>query len=98
MEPCLAGPPKAEALLPGDGEDAEKMAISFFLGMAYQRLNRAEEAKAKYQQGLRQMERAFGGLDRYQPGKGEWGDWAWCQAIRREAEALLVGSESDKKP
>jgi len=28
--------------------------------MAYQQLNRAEEAKAKYPQGLRQLEKAFG--------------------------------------
>ena len=66
----------------------------FFLGMAYQRLNRAEQAKAKYQQGLRQMEKVFGGLDRYQPGKGDWFDWPLCQAVRREAEAVLKGDKA----
>ena len=66
--------------------------------MAYQRLNRAEEAKVKYQQGLRLMEKAFGGLDRYQPGKGDWSGWAWCQLVRREAEAVLSAKDPGKKP
>jgi hypothetical protein len=82
------------------GEDAppEKAVNYFFLSMAYQRLNRPEEAKAKYQEGLRQMETVFGGLDRYQVGKGWWLYWPWCQVARREAEAVLAGKESGKKP
>jgi WD40 repeat protein/Flp pilus assembly protein TadD len=85
---------KAESLLhvQGEPEDADKVVNFFFLGMAYQRLNRADEAKAKYQQGLRQMEKTFGGLDQYQPGKGEWFDWPRCQVVRREAEAVLKGN------
>jgi len=66
--------------------------------MAYQRLGKAVEAKAKYQQGLRHMEMVFGGLDQYQPGKGEWFDWSWCQVVRREAEAVLRGNGAGKKP
>ena len=66
--------------------------------MAYQRLGKAVEAKAKYQQGLRHMEMVFGGLGKYQPGKGEWFDWSWCQVVRREAEAVLRGNGAGKKP
>ena len=98
MEPALEGLLKAETMFHGEDEDAEKVVISFFLGMAYQRLNRAEEAKVKYQQGLRLMEKAFGGLDRYQPGKGDWSGWAWCQLVRREAEAVLSAKDPGKKP
>jgi WD40 repeat protein/serine/threonine protein kinase len=92
---------KAESMLHGQGEfeDANKVVNFFFLSMTYQRLNRAEEAKAKYQQGIRQMEKVFGGLDQYQPGKGwEWSHWPWCQVVRREAEAVLSGNEPGKKP
>jgi WD40 repeat protein/serine/threonine protein kinase len=89
---------KAEALWQGELLEAEKIVISFFLSMAYQRLTRPDEAKAKYQQGLRQMERAFGGRDNYQPGRGDWFDWAWCQVVRREAEAQLRGNERGKQP
>jgi WD40 repeat protein/tetratricopeptide (TPR) repeat protein len=91
---------KTESLLHGEAEvmDAERVVNSFFLGMAYRRLNRPEEAKAKYQQGVRQMEKTFGGLDQYQPGKGEWFDWAWCQVVRREAEAVRSGTGPGKKP
>ena len=35
------------------------------------------------------MEKVFGGLDKYQPGKGAWFDWPLCQVVRREAGALL---------
>jgi WD40 repeat protein len=89
---------KAEVLLHGEDADAEKIVNFFFLSMAYQRLNRAEEAKAKYQEGLRHMEKVFGGVDQFQAGKGEWFDWPWCQVVRREAEALLRGNEAGKKP
>jgi len=97
MEQAVKWLLKAEALLHGEDEDAEKVVNFFFISMAYQRLNRAEEAKAKYQQGARHMEKVFGGLDKYQPGKGEWFDWPWCQVVRREAEALLSGNEAKKK-
>jgi hypothetical protein len=83
---------KAEAMFHGEDEDAEKTVLSFYLSMAYHRLNRAAEAKAKYQQGIGHRERVFGGLDQYQPGKGDWFDWSWCQVVRREAEAVLKGS------
>jgi WD40 repeat protein/serine/threonine protein kinase len=98
MEQALQGLLKAESLLHGEDEDGEKVVNYFFLSMAYQRLKRAEEAQAKYQQGLRHMEKVFGGLDNYQPGKREWFDWPWCQVIRREAEALLSGNKTGKKP
>jgi WD40 repeat protein len=100
-EPALEWLRKAEAMLHGEGEpeDANKVVNFFFLSMAYQRLNRADEAKAKYQEGLRQMEKSFGGPDQYQPGKGwHWFDWPLCQAVRREAEARLSGKEPGKKP
>jgi tetratricopeptide (TPR) repeat protein len=95
MEQAVEWLRKAEQLLHGAGEpeEAYKVVNLFFLSMAYQRLNRAEEAKAKYQDGLRQMEKTFGGLDKYQPGKGwEWYNWPWCQVVRREAEARLKGN------
>jgi hypothetical protein len=98
MEQALEWLKKAESLLHGESADAEKIVNSLFLSMAYHRLGRAEEAKANYQQGLRHMEMAFGGLDRYQPGKGDWFDWPWCQVVRREAEAVLGGNEAGKKP
>jgi WD40 repeat protein/Flp pilus assembly protein TadD len=101
MEQAVEWLRKAESLLHGEGEpeDASKVVNFFFLGMTYQRLNRTEEAKAKYQQGTRQMKKMFGGLDQYQPGKSwYWSDWPWCQAVRREAEALLSGNEAGKKP
>jgi WD40 repeat protein len=85
---------KAEAMLHREDEDAERIVNFFFLGMAYQRLNRAEQAKAKYQQGLRHMEKVFGGLNSYQPGKGNWYDWPLCQALRREAEAVPKGNKA----
>jgi len=44
------------------------------------------------------MEKVFGGLDQYQPGKGDWFDWPWCQAVRRESEAVLSGHQGGKKP
>jgi eukaryotic-like serine/threonine-protein kinase len=100
MEQALEWLRKAESLLTAEREfeDANKVVNFFFLGMAYQRLGRAEEAKPKYQQGLRHMEKVFGGLDQYQPGKGEWFDWTWCQVVRREAEAVLSGNDAGKKP
>jgi eukaryotic-like serine/threonine-protein kinase len=98
MEQALEWLLKAESLLHGENEDAEKIVNFFFLGMAYQRLNRVEEAKAKYQQGLRHMEKVFGGLDRYQPGKGDWFDWPWCQVVRREAEAVLGNARPLENP
>jgi tetratricopeptide (TPR) repeat protein len=101
MELALEWLLKAEALLHGQEgpEDANKVVNFFFLSMTYQRLHRPEEAKAKYQQGLRQMEKMFGGLDQYQPGKSwYWSDWPWCQVVRREAEAVLSGNGAEKKP
>jgi WD40 repeat protein/tetratricopeptide (TPR) repeat protein len=95
MERAVEWLRKAESHLHGAAgpDEANKVVTFFFLSMAYQRLNRAEEAKAKYQQGLRQMEKTFGGLDQYQPGKGwDWYDWPMCQVVRREAEALLKGN------
>jgi WD40 repeat protein len=92
MEQALEWLLKAESLWQGDESEAERVVNCFFLSMAYQRLKRAGEAKAKYQQGLRHMEKVFGGRDRYQPGKGEWYYWPWCQVVRREAEALLKGN------
>jgi WD40 repeat protein len=94
MEQAVEWLRKAESLRHAEGgpEDANEVVNFFFLSMAYQRLNRAEEAKAKYQQGLRHMEKVFGGLDQYQPGKGwDWSHWAWCQVVRREAEVLIKG-------
>jgi tetratricopeptide (TPR) repeat protein len=88
----------AEALIRKEQEDAEIAVNLFFLSMAYQRLNRPEEARARYQQGLRQMEKTFGGLDNFQAGKGDWMDWPWCQVVRREAEALLSGTGAGRKP
>jgi tetratricopeptide (TPR) repeat protein len=82
---------KAEPLLHEEVFEGEKVVNFFFQSMAYQRLNRPEEAKAKYQQALRNMEKTFGGLDKYQAGKGDWSDWPWCQVVRREAEAVLKG-------
>jgi WD40 repeat protein/serine/threonine protein kinase len=72
--------------------------LHFFLSMAYQRLNRADEAKSANQQALRYMEREFGSLDRYQPGKGRWFGWLYCQVIRREAEAVLNGGKPAANP
>jgi hypothetical protein len=95
MEEAVEWLRKAEALLHVAGADgeAEKVANFFFLSMAYHRLTRTEEAKAKYQEGLRHMEKTFGGLDQYQPGKGwDWSDWPLCQVVRREAEAVLKGN------
>jgi len=98
MDQALEWLLKAEALWNRYQASAGEIATFFFLSMTYHRLNRAEEAKAKYQRGLRLMEQYFGGLDQYQPGKGEWYQWLWCQVIRREAEALLGGNEPGKKP
>jgi hypothetical protein len=89
MEQALEWLLRAESLWQGDETEPERVVNCFFLSMAYQRLRRAEVAKAKYQQGLRHMEKVFGGLEEYQPGKGEWYYWPWCQVVRREAEALL---------
>jgi eukaryotic-like serine/threonine-protein kinase len=100
MEQAVEWLHKAEALLHAAGadHDASKIINFFFLSMAYQRLNRAEAAKAKYQEGLRQMEKTFGGLDQYQPGKGwDWYDWPWCQLVRREAEGLINGRAAAPK-
>jgi WD40 repeat protein/tetratricopeptide (TPR) repeat protein len=97
-EPALKWLLKSEARWRAENEDAEKVVNFFFLSMTYQRLNRADEAKAKYQEALRQMEKTFGGLDQYQAGKGDWFDWSWCQVVRRGAEALLSGNEAEKKP
>jgi tetratricopeptide (TPR) repeat protein len=98
MEQALKWLLKAESLLHGESEDAEEIVNLFFASTAYHRLKRAEEAKAKYQQGLRHMEKVFGGLDEYQASTGDWFDWLWCQVVRREAEALLSGNEAGKKP
>jgi WD40 repeat protein/serine/threonine protein kinase len=86
---------KADALV---WEQERKPAVDFFLAMAYQRLDQAEKAKAAYQQGLRIVETEFGSLDRYQPGKGWWYAWPYCQVLRREAEAVLNGRKPAKKP
>jgi WD40 repeat protein len=77
---------KVEPSTPGNVADA---ADNFFLCMAYQRLNRGEEAKAMYEQGLRHLEMLFGALNEYVPGKQPWYDWTRCQIFRREAETVL---------
>src|SRR5262249_30462561 len=76
---------KAEPL----AESPLKAALHFMLSMAYQRLNRPEEAKAAYQQALRDVELEYGTPDRYQPEKGAWTHWLHSQVLRREAEAVL---------
>jgi tetratricopeptide (TPR) repeat protein len=87
MEQAVEWLRKADALV---AERDHKAVIHFFLAMAYQRLNQAGEAKETYQQALRLVETEFGSLDRYQPGKGRWFAWPYCQVIRREAEAVLA--------
>jgi tetratricopeptide (TPR) repeat protein len=89
FEQAIAWLRKAAPLLRSD-RNQERLVNDFFLGMAYQRMNRTEDAKAAYQRGLELMEQLFGGLDQYQPGRGEWYAWPRCQVIRREAEALIV--------
>jgi WD40 repeat protein/serine/threonine protein kinase/tetratricopeptide (TPR) repeat protein len=91
LEQAVAWLRKAEPM-PGDAY--QQAVTQFVLSMAYRRLNRAAEAKAAYQQALRHMEKEFGGLDRFQPGKGRWFAWPYCQVIRREAEAV----QRDGKP
>jgi tetratricopeptide (TPR) repeat protein len=76
----------------------QKAGIFFFLSMACQRLNRGDEARAAYQQGLRHMEIYFGSRDEYRPGKGRWYEWAWCQVLRSEAEAVLKNARGRDKP
>src|SRR5262249_40026190 len=98
MDQALEWLLKAGALWTGWPAGAGEIATFFFPSLTYGRLNGVEEAKAKYQQGLRHMEKVFGGLDQYQPGKGDWSDWPWCQAVRREAEAVLSGHQAGKKP
>jgi hypothetical protein len=44
--------------------------MHFFLSMAYQRLDRHDEARTAYQQALGYLEQGFGSRDRYQPGRG----------------------------
>jgi tetratricopeptide (TPR) repeat protein len=75
-----------------------KAGIFFFLSMAYQRLNWSEEAKAAYQEGLRSIEIHFGSRDRFQPGKGHWSEWPWCQVLRREAESVLKNAAGPVQP
>jgi WD40 repeat protein len=95
MEQAVEWLRKAESLVTSDHD---KVGIHFFLSMAYQRLHRGDEAKAAYQQGLRHLEKEFGALDHYQPGKGHWMGWLRCQVLRREAEAVLQGKEAGTKP
>jgi hypothetical protein len=87
MEQAVEWLRKADPLM---GEKDHKAAIHFFLAMAHQRLNRGEEAKAAFQQALEFIETEFGSLDEYQPGKGRWYAWPYCQVLRREAKAALA--------